>query len=1153
MHLKALCNGASMRKLITKTNLDTYKFRKSKPIFLIMKLIVLLLIAATQVSATDFPQITIFEKNAPLEKVFKEIEKQSGYVFSYDLALLHQAKSISIEAKNAQLSDVLNDCFKEQPLSYSIVGKTVVVKQKEEFLNNNPLVVENAINENIKVSGTITDVATGKPLAGATVKLKGSNTTTTTDENGNFTIDVPATGNILEISYVGYETIEARISNAGSLNLTLKQNESTGDEVIVVGYGTQKKVNLTGSVGTVKSEELGASSNVASASNALAGRVAGLVSLQSSGQPGYDGAGLSIRGFGGALIIVDGVETPFNSIDVNQIESVSILKDGSASVFGSRAGNGVILVTMKRGYNSKPVINFSSAYTAQSVTNQPTGVNSWEFAELSREAHLNAGFPVSTAPFTPEQIEKYRLGTDPNFPNTNWYDYLVRDRAPQWQNSLGIRGGSDKIKYYGYIGVLDQATMFKFNGGGYRRYNFQSNIDAKILDNLSLRIDVAGNIESKLQSASGYGQGGDNPTGGAFTAIWQSQPIYPATLPDPSKIPSNRVGGGGQGHIMTNVDRIGYADDKSQNFRGTAVLDYQFKLIKGLSAKAFFNANQFYNINRYFLRPRDLYYYDFTSDKYTSAGGVGKASLQINNNQASVITQQYSLSYDRKFRDNHHLNILGLYETIEQRNNNTTAKRSDFLTPAIEELFGGDPASMEAYGSAGEMGRKSYLSRLNYSFKDKYLLETSVRADATAKFDKDYRWGYFPSVSAGWVISKENFIKKVSSLDLLKLRASYGQSGNDGVGNFQYLSGYQISSFPFGGSYGFGPTNLLPTLVSTGLANPKLTWEEIAIYNAGIDYSLWERKLYGSFDVFYRTRTGIPATRLTSLPSTFGSDLPPENLNSLNDRGFELEIGTQGRLGEITYNFRGTLSNTVSHWDHFEEPVYTDADQDRIFKRSGRRTDVRIGYLNDGIFGSQEEIDELSFDQDTRGNVSLRPGDIRYKNINGDDKLDWKDQVEIGKGNVPHWITGLNMNFRYKQFDLSMLFQGAFGFYTYIAISNQTYTDQYYKERWTEENNNGKALYPRNGGSSFNTAYSDFWYKNASYMRLKTLNIGYSLPKNMLSKVKIQDCRIYFAGQNLFTVSGLNEYSIDPEAPNSAGMYYYPQQKTLTLGLNISL
>jgi hypothetical protein len=394
-------------------------------------------------------------------------------------------------------------------------------------------------------------------------------------------------------------------------------------------------------------------------------------------------------------------------------------------------------------------------------------------------------------------------------------------------------------------------------------------------------------------------------------------------------------------------------------------------------------------------------------------------------------------------------------------------------------------------------------------------------------------------------------MKNISVLDQLKLRASYGQSGNDGVGNFQYLSGFNITSYPWGGSYAYGPSNLSPTLAITGLANPGLTWEEITIYNGGLDYSLWGRKLYGEVDGFYRTREGIPANRLTSLPSSFGSNLPPENLNSMNNRGFDLSIGTEGNKGEFSYNVKGTVSWTRSKWDHYEEPVYTDPDQERLFKRSGEWTDRVVGYLYDGLFTSQSEIDNLGFDQDKKGNTSLRPGDVRFKNTNGDNVLDWKDQVDIGKGSTPHWMAGLNVMLKYKQFDLSALFQGGFGFYTLISTANGTYTEQYYKERWTEKNNNANALYPRNGGSLLNSNTSDYWYRKADYVRLKNLNIGYNLPKYLLAKAKIYDCRFYFAGQNLLTFSEMNKYSIDPESPNVA-MIYYPQQRTFTLGLNIS-
>ena len=1000
-----------------------------------------------------------------------------------------------------------------------------------------------------KISGKVTDDK-GAALPGVSVVIKGTNVGAVTDANGNFTLLNVAENATLQFSFIGMKTQEVAVVGNTTINIIMKEESVGIDEVVAIGYGTQKKGNLTGSIGNVKSEELAASSNVASTTNALAGRVAGLVSLQSTGVPGYDAAALSIRGFGNALVIVDGIETDFNSIDVNQIESVSILKDGSASIYGSRAGNGVILVTTKRGKDSKPIITFNSSYTSQGVTNQPKGVSSWEFAELEREKHLNSGNPESTVPFTEEQIEKYRMGNDPNYPNTNWYDYLVRDWAPQWQHNLSVRGGSDKIKYYGFIGYLDQETMFKKNGGGYNRYNLQSNIDAKILDNLTFTLDLSSIVETKLQSASGYGPS----LGAAWAAIWQSQPIYPATLPDPTKIPSNRVGGGGQGHIMTNTNGIGYNKNNAQNFKGTGILNYQFNFIKGLSAKAFVNVNQYYAKNKNFIRPYNLYYYEYTSDTYTSAGATGKAKIIINNNQSSAITQQYSLNYDRNFAEKHHLTILGLYESINYLSDYLEGRRSNFLTPAIEQMFGGDPSTMESYGSEGEMGRKSYLSRLNYSYKDKYLLETTLRADASAKFSEDNRWGYFPSISAGWVVSQESFLKNLESIDHLKIRASYGESGNDAVGNFQYLSGYQLTSYPWGGSYSFGPSGSLPTLATTGLANPNLTWEQLTIYNIGLDYSLWGRKLYGEGDVFYRSRTGIPASRLTSLPSTFGSELPPENLNSLNDRGFELSIGTEGKLGELAYNLNGNVSWSRSKWDHFEEPEYTDPDQERLYKRSGKWTDIGIGFKSDGIFTSQDEIDNLGFDQDTRGNVSLQPGDIRYVDINDDKVLDWKDQVQIGKGNVPHWMAGLNISLQYRQFDLSALFQGGFGFYTLLPSKvSETYTKEYYNERWTEQNNNKNALYPVNGGSLLNGNPSDYWYRKADYVRLKTLNIGYNIPGNLLSRLNVDQCRIYFAGQNLFTMSGLNKYHLDPEVPSGIGMYYYPQQRTITLGMNISL
>ena len=340
-------------------------------------------------------------------------------------------------------------------------------------------------------------------------------------------------------------------------------------------------------------------------------------------------------------------------------------------------------------------------------------------------------------------------------------------------------------------------------------------------------------------------------------------------------------------------------------------------------------------------------------------------------------------------------------------------------------------------------------------------------------------------------------------------------------------------------------------LISTGLANPDLTWEKIKISNLGVDFSFLNRKLYGEIEAFYRQRLGIPATRITSLPSTFGASLPPENLNSINSKGFELNLGTAGKMGEVSYDVSGNISWSTSKWDHFEEPEYTDKDQKRLYQQSGQLIDRNVGYLSDGLFTSQSQIDQLNFDQDLQGNKTLRPGDVRYKDVNGDGKLDWKDQVEIGKGTIPHWMFGFNTTLKYKNFDFSALFQGAFGYYTYVNLaSTMAASTFYYDQRWTTTNKDPNAIIPRLGGAGTNGFFSDYYYKKSGYIRLKSASVGYSLPKQWLNKIAFSQVRIYAAGTNLLTFSKLSKFGIDPEAPNVG--WYYPQQRTISFGVNAS-
>jgi TonB-linked SusC/RagA family outer membrane protein len=1105
--------------------------------------ILILLCSIYTVKASDSyaqnVRVNLELNNVHLSNVIKAIKEQTEFEFAYD-ANLDQLimRKVSINVKNEKIDNVLVNLLKGTNINFKVIDRIIL-------LSTNPLIATSGIENGIllqqqKISGIVTDAATGESLPGVSVFVEGTTKGTVTGTDGKFSLDLPNRKAVLVFSFIGYETQKISTFGKSTIMVQLRTDVKKLDEVVVVGYGTQKKGNLTGSVASVKSEVLSIAP-VASTANTLAGRLPGLIALQSSGQPGSDQASLSIRGFGQALLIVDGVETDFNSIDPNQIESVSILKDGSASIYGSRAGNGVILVTTKRGIDQKPIITLNSSYTLQGITAMTQPVSSGQYAELQNEKFTNQGL---TAPYTADQIQKYYNGTDPQYPNTNWFKETIRDWAPQQQHNLSVRGGSDKIKYYGFFGYLDQESMWKSNGGDYGRYNLQSNIDAKVTDNLSIQLDLSSVVENKKFPVRPQGAGINT----LWQDLWNSLPIYPATLPDPTK--NSYANGQGVGSVKLDSDYgiAGYNKTDNQDLKGTFVAKYNIAPIKGLSAKVFINYERQYTGNKVFNKPYQFYTYDASTKTYTLAGSNGAyASLDIKRYEVKNITSQFSLNYDRTFGTDHHITALALYENINYNNDYLEASRDNFITPAIEQLFAGSVGSSVANGSASENGRASYVGRLNYTYKDKYLLETSLRADASAAFASDKRWGYFPSVSLGWRLSKENFIKNISGIDELKVRTSYGSSGLDNVALFQYLTGYK-----FDGHYLFDASTL-NGLLSTGLANPNLTWETVKIYNFGTDFSFWGRKLFGTGEVFYRTLSGIPATRILSLPDTFGSSLPQENLNSQNTRGFELSLGTSGEKGDLSYEVSGNISWSRSKWDHYEEQNYTDPDQIRIYKLSGKWTDIQYGYKSDGLFTSQEEISNLKFTYPA-GNSSLRPGDIKYVDVNGDGKLDWRDQVAIGKGTVPHWMVGGTINLKYKNFDLSSLFQGAFGYNSYITLQHGgiNYSEVLYNLRWSPTNNSANAFVPRLGGSSTNDYTSDHFYKKAGYLRLKALSIGYNLPKNIIAKYNLQGLRVYFAGTNLLTYNKLKDYDVDPEAPSGNAAYYYPQQKTITMGIKLS-
>ena len=1074
-------------------------------------------------------------KNRPVREVIKEIEKVGDYRFFYNDELSDLNKIISIDVKNGDIKDIMELIARQAAVSYVLKANHQVVLS---------LATVNQQKDVVKITGKVIDDQ-GEGVIGANVMEKGTTNGTITNMDGEFSLEVPNKAT-LQISYIGFNTQEIPVNGQKSFTIRMTEDTQSLDEVVVVGYGTQKKLNVTGAVATLKNEEL-VKSPVASTTNALVGRLPGLIAKQKSGQPGFDAADINIRSFGSALVIVDGVEQSFNNIDANEIESVSILKDASAAIYGARAGNGVILVTTKRGQSGKPNISFNGTLTSQSYTNFPEPVNAGQYATLFREAQINSGIPENQTKFSEEDIAKYFAGNDPQYPSTNWYDEIMKKSALQQQYNLTIRGGTDVVKYYTFLGYLSQDGMFKGGNTGYRRFNVRSNLDVNLTSDLTFSLDLSAIKDDVRQS--------NRPASEEWfwMDFFDSTPTSHASFPDPTKVP--HIGPGPFNAIInTHEDLGGYDKTYKNTLNGAFTVNYKVHPVPGLSAKLKLNYQQVSYDRKNWTKQNDIWDYDYATDTYTLYGKSMPTSLKQEFHKNQVITGQFSLNYDRVINKDHAINGLALVEIIDYNNGNFSAYRENYVTSAIDQLFAGGTINQQANGSASVSGRASFVARANYAYQGKYLLEATARYDGSPNFPKDKRWGFFPSLSAGWRMSEEAFIKNnLTWIDNLKLRAGVSQTGFDSVGAFQYLTGYKFEGYNVLGG------KEVPGLTTTGIANTNISWETMTLYNVGLDLSVLNNKLYSEIDVFYRKRDDMLGTRVVSLPNTFGATLPSENINSQSTRGFEVLIGHRGNFGEFSYDISGNVSWSRSKWIHYDEPDYTDPDDIRLKKKSGQWIDVYNAYKSDGLFTSQEEIDNLGYDMDGMGNTSLRPGDIKILDLNNDGEVDWRDASTIGSGGTPHIIYGINLNMKYKGFDLSVFAQGAADYYVQLQSGNinidgvRTPFKVIWNERWTPENNDRNAIIPRQKiGQTTNNWNSDYWYKNASYLRLKNLTLGYTFDKGLIRNLRMENLRLFVVGTNLFAINPLRKYGLDPETPDATRGWSYPVTKSVSLGLNVT-
>lgn len=1007
----------------------------------------------------------------------------------------------------------------------------------------------NAVAQQLNVTGNVKD-ALGEYIIGASVLVKGTTNGTITDIDGNFSVSGVEKGSVLEISYIGYVSQSITINDEKPLLIILKEDSETLEEVVVVGYGVQKKANLTGAVTSMKSDEL-LKSRAANATTALVGQMPGLISKQASGEPGADDASIFIRGIAtfqgdaSPAYIIDGIErtsADFARMDPNDIESINVLKDAaSAAIFGMRGANGVIVITTKRGTDGKASIKYSGSVSIQSPTKLPEFANSYDYARLANQYF---GSEIYSA----EAIQKYKDGSDPElYPNTNWYDEMLTKNAIQNQHNISISGGNEKIRYYVSGGFLNQGGLWE--DLNYKRYNLRSNIDAQITKTTRLGVDVSGRLEKSLNSGSSYT---------IFKELVRNTPVLLCRYPDgtfafpdathPNIVAANQPGG---------------SYSKGETFVVDARVELEQELdfiTEGLSAKGVMS----YSRNNYTNKAWSVSPYVYSKDANNEyvLNPRTSPSLNLTQNQTNYQEYQLQVNYNRSF-GLHNVTAMAMVLARKGFSSTSCMFRNSFDSEILDQINAGntDGQTMNAVGS--ETARASYIARVNYNYASKYLVEFNIRRDGSENFAPDKRWGTFASASLGWVISEEPFFESLkNTINFLKIRGSYGTLGNDNTGgvSFPFYSRFElyqgaVASNGFMnnlGDYAFGDL-VTKGLVPGAIANSLATWEKSNKANIALDATLFNN-LNFTVDLFTERRTNILTQRTAEVPSSFGGTLPLENIGIVNNKGIDLSLNYHNSIGKVNYSVGGNFTFARNKIVEMAEAEGTS----EYMRQTGRPINGYYGYKTDGIFQSQEEIDSYAKQEVAGVGYETQIGDIKYVDVDGNGVVNSDDMTYLGYGNIPEIIYGINGSLNWKNFDFSFLMQGAANAQVYLKggiilpYFNQGNLPQFWvNEAWTEENPSNR--YPRLAESVHNFPTTDVpgvqtYLYNASYLRLKNIEVGYTFPTSWLSRIGVTNARVYVNAQNLFTISNVPQ--IDPENTEQEG-WTYPQMKSFNFGLSL--
>ena len=1100
------CNSANKRKIIMRINL-TFAF-----------LITVLL----QISfAADAQKVTFYKANASLEDVLKEIRKQTDYNFLYTDGMMKGTKPVDVRFKNASIEDALKQCFAGQPLTYSISQKTVIIRRlpkSVQLVSVTPL-------PPLSIKGKVTDTL-GAPLQGVNIKLKGTSTSTTTDTDGKYSISIPDGNGTLAFSYLGFTTQEVEVNGRNTINILLKERASALNEVVVVGYGTQKKVNLTGAVSVVTGKDID-TRPVGQTSAALEGIAPGVTVTQSSGRPGGDAGTIRIRGVGtiptknngsnsDPLVLIDGIEGTMNNIDANIIESISILKDAaSASIYGSRAANGVILVTTKRGSGKKISITYNSYAGWQKPTNMPDVVDALDHMLLMNEAYTNVG---RTQLYPNDLIEQYRSQngeSSDKYPNTNWQKEVLTGSGFQQSHFVNINGGSDNIRVLTSVGYFDQKGIIE--NSGYRRYTVRNNTDITFSKKLGMKFD--------LQFVNGITKEPAIGTGNVFNYM--------------DGIPANQlarnsngtwgIGWNGLNPVAASIDG---GTNQTTSPSGIINASLNYRPVEWLTAEFTIAPKLGEAIDKNFNKSIQTYYPDGTIGYKSPA----LTSLTENNSRSVYNNMRATLTMNKGFAA-HTLKVLLGASQEDYHNDYISAFRDTYILPDYPVINAGSAVNQQTTGTSEEWALRSFFGRINYDYKQKYLLEVNGRYDGSSRFSTGNKYAFFPSASAGWRISQENFMQPLKNVvDELKLRASWGRLGNQNIGVYPSITSVDLGS----GTLGKQIANI--AALNT-LANSDIRWESTEMSDIGIDMVLFSN-LTITADYYNRKTKDI--LLLLNIPLIMGLDAPFQNAGVVSNKGWEVSIGYKGSINEFKYGVNVNLSDVINKVVDM-----------RGINQTGLQVS-REGYAYNSIYGLQAEgffKDAQDVASHAKQYGTVAPGDLKYKDQNNDGVINDNDKVVLGS-TIPRYTFGVNFNSSYKGIDLSFLLQGVGKANSYLygpgimpfSVGNLGGTIlEPNKDRWTPATPNAK--YPRLAfGESNNEQNSSFWMKDASYVRLKNVQLGYTFPVSISSMAGIKKLRLYVNGSNLFTLDKFWD-GFDVESPVGT-VSVYPQVKVYSFGLS---